>query len=119
MHIVQHWAVGYNDVGYAPNPDVPAHGLSLLDAVMVMAGHMYEFAHHASSNAEAGEFRRSAKPYDPSLSEEAYESIIAGLEEAARRHGPIGSLSHVVRGIEFWVMPCFIVDCDQVNEEEQ
>jgi hypothetical protein len=123
MYEVQHWAVGYNEVGDAPNPDNIDHGVTVDEAVMIMAGHFYHFAHIAQTNDEARAFRKAGELYDGRLLRTGYDKLIEALERGARLHGPKGSpmgggsLSHVTRGVEVWVVPCFAVECDQITEE--
>lgn len=123
MYTVQHWSVGFNAVNDAPNPDDVDHGVTVDEAVMIVAGHFYHFAHIAQSREEERAFRNAGQLYDSRLAKDGYEKIIAAMEDGAHKHGPKGSpmgggtLSHVTRGIEVWALPCFAVDCDQITEE--
>lgn len=124
-YTVYHWSVGYNEVGDAPNPDNVEHGVSVEDAVTIAVGHFYHFAHIAQTGEEERAFRNAGQLYDSRMPTAGYRKIIEALEDGARRHGPTGSLygggslSHVTRGVEVWVLPCFIPDeeCDQITEE--
>jgi len=122
-YIVQHWSVGYNEVGDAPNPDNIDHGVTVDEAVTIVAGHFYHFAHIAENREEERAFRNAGQLYDSRLLKTGYDKIIEALERGARLHGPKGSalgggtLSHVTRGVEVWVMPCFEPECDQITEE--
>jgi hypothetical protein len=123
-YAVRCWTAGHNPVGEAPTPDSVDHGLTVYDAVSAMAGHMAQFAHDAKTNVERHAFRMAYDFYDFQRKPSEHEQIITALEEGAREYGPAvqrhgkGALSHVTRGIEFWVMPCFDEDCTEGEDWE-
>lgn len=124
-YTVYHWSVGYNEVGDAPNPDNVDHGVTVDDAVTIVAGHFYHFAHIAETDEEERAFRKAGQLYDSRMPTSGHGKIIEAMERGARLHGPKGSpmgggtLSHVTRGVEVWALPCFTPDeeCDQITEE--
>ena len=114
VYKVQHWAVGYNVVGDAPSPDVVDHGLSAADALAAVVGHMEWFASMAAMDPESVEmelrFEEAAKSYSE-------PDLVGEVELAARKYGHHAGFSVTVGRIEFWVMPCFAENCDQIGSE--
>lgn len=107
---VQHWCAGWNLAGYSSDPDSVLHGTTLDEAL----GYLVETLTHAADSAldeyEEQEYRIAAAAvgtWNPEL-----------IEREARLHGLRGGYwVEAVQGHHYWVMPCFTVECDQVNAE--
>jgi len=123
IYTAYHWVVGYSEVGEMPNPDNVAHGVTVYDAVNIVAGHFYHFAWIAQTGEEERAFRNAGQLYDSRISTPGIEKIVDAMESGASKYGPKGSpmgggkLSHVTRGVEVWAVPCFEPECDEITEE--
>lgn len=111
MYTVQHWCAGWNLAGYSSDPDSVLHGAELGEAIDYLKGELEHLADYAADEYEEQEYRIALA----SVGAWNHELI----ERDAALHGLRGGYwVEAVQGHHYWVMPCFAVECDQVDAEE-
>lgn len=110
MEQVQHWTAGWNRAGYGvESPESIMHGGSLAEAFDHVQNQLeFERGYAASEDEQA--FIDAIDAWDQMDQREVE------VQAALSRTG--GYVSITVNGWEYWVQPCHVQDCDQVEADE-
>jgi hypothetical protein len=112
MEIVQHWAAGWNQGPYLPNPDTVMHGGTLEEA----RDHLLADVENELDSIEDmhGDVREQFLRVWSALRDLDMATLTV---DAERRRGDNGNWEAWAHGWQYWIMPCYTVGCDQVDSE--
>lgn len=114
MAKVEHWCAGWNLGGYSSDPDTVLHGGSVEDAVEYLRdslAHAQDIMCLPEDEYEYGEYDKAIGQVVNIDAAELVRDAELGRRDAGYWTVPVGPTW-------YWIMPCHVEDCDQVNTDE-
>lgn len=109
MPKVRHWCAGWNQGSYSSDPASVMHGGTLEEAFAHLQSQLEHERDYAATDEDEQKFIDAIDELTQ-LDQREVEL------QAARSYWEAGT-TVVVNGWEYWVMACYKVACDQIEEE--
>lgn len=111
---VQHWCAGWNLPGYSSDPEFVLHGGTLPEALAYLRVELERELDHEHAQSLAGADIELALIELNALAADTRELV----KDAELQRGYGGRWAVEAGPLVYWVMPCFMEDCDQIETEE-